>query len=102
MLDAQSMANATRILILGGGFAGVYTARHLQRIWRKDESVQIPLVSRDNYFLITPLLFEAGSGILEPRHSVQAIRPMFDAVRFIEAEVKAIVVDGRRGRGLLQ
>ena len=96
------MPHPTRIVILGGGFAGVYTARHLQRIWRKDKSVQITLVSRDNYFLITPLLFEAGSGILEPRHSVQAIRPMFDAVRFIEAEVKSIDIDAHRVQVLLQ
>ena len=39
-------------------------------IWRHDRSVEITLVSRDNYFLMTPLLFEAGSGVLEPRHAV--------------------------------
>jgi len=54
-----------RILILGGGFGGVYTARHLERRFRRDPNVQITLVSRDNYFLMTPLLFEAGSGVLE-------------------------------------
>ena len=88
--------NPTRIVILGGGFAGVYTALHLQRIWRRDPSVQITLVSRDNFFLMTPLLFEAGSGILEPRHAVNPIRPMFDVVRFIQADVQSMDLDARR------
>ena len=50
----------TRIVILGAGFGGVYTALHLQRLFRKDAGVYITLVDRDNYFLMTPLLFEAG------------------------------------------
>lgn len=80
----------TRVLILGGGFGGVYTARHLERLWRGSDAVQITLVNRDNYFVMTPLLFEAGSGILEPRHAVNPIRPLLDRTRFVEAEVRQI------------
>jgi NADH dehydrogenase len=90
------MPAPTRILILGGGFAGVYTARHLQRIWGRDASVQITLVSRDNFFLMTPLLFEAGSGILEPRHAVNPIRPLFTSVRFVQADIESIDIDARK------
>lgn len=90
------MPSPTRILILGGGFAGVYTAHHLQRIWGRDSSVQITLVSRDNFFVMTPLLFEAGSGILEPRHAVNPIRPMFTSVRFVQADVESIDIEARR------
>jgi len=85
----------TRILILGGGFGGVYTARHLERLWRGSGDVEISLVSRDNYFVMTPLLFEAGSGVLEPRHAVNPIRPLLGEARFIEAEVQHIDL-GRR------
>jgi NADH dehydrogenase len=85
-----------RILILGGGFGGVYTARHLEDQWRGSDEVEISLVSRDNYFLMTPLLFEAGSGILEPRHSVSPIRPLLRTAQFIEAEVHQIDLDRRR------
>jgi NADH dehydrogenase len=85
-----------RILILGGGFAGVYTALHLQRLRRKaKQPIQITLVNNDNYFLMTPLLFEAGSGILEPRHSVNPIRPLLHGARFVEADVERIDLENR-------
>src|SRR5688572_8220139 len=83
-----------RVLILGAGFAGVYTAWHLQRPRRTSgRPVEITLVNRDNYFLMSPLLFEAGTGILEPRHAVQPIRPLLHHTRFIEADVEHIDVD---------
>jgi NADH dehydrogenase len=96
MSNADSANQRTRIVILGGGFGGVYTAEHLERLTRRRrDDVEVTLVSRDNYFLMTPLLFEAGSGILEPRHAVNPIRPMFDRVRFVEADVLAIDLDAR-------
>jgi NADH dehydrogenase len=85
----------TRIVILGGGFGGVYTALNLEKRLADDPNVEITLVSRDNYFLMTPLLFEAGSGVLEPRHAVNPIRPLLGRTRFIEADVEAIDFDGR-------
>src|SRR5438105_2317925 len=82
------------IVILGGGFGGVYTARHLNRLLRRRDDVEVVLVSRHNYFLMTPLLFEAGSGVLEPRHAVSPIRKLFrrrtSRVRFIQAEVRSV------------
>lgn len=85
----------TRIVILGGGFGGVYTALHLEKRFAADPNVEIVLVSRDNYFLMTPLLFEAGSGVLEPRHAVNPIRPLLGRTRFVEAEVEQIDFEGR-------
>lgn len=82
-----------RILILGGGFGGVYTARHLEELFVESNEVHITLVSRDNYFVMTPLLFEAGSGILEPRHAVNPIRPLLKTTQFIEAEVLDIEIE---------
>src|SRR5829696_3889303 len=86
----------TRIVILGGGFAGLYTARHLQRLLRRRRDVEVTLVSRNNYFLMTPLLFEAGSGILEPRHTVQPIRPLFRTAHFVQAEIEKIDLAQKR------
>jgi NADH dehydrogenase len=56
-------------LILGGGFAGSYVARLLGRRGAT-------IVSPDNYMLYTPMLPEAASGTLEPRHVVVPLRQM--------------------------
>ncbi|MGB7157833.1 MAG: NAD(P)/FAD-dependent oxidoreductase [Tepidisphaeraceae bacterium] len=86
----------TRVLILGGGFGGVYTALRLQRsIGKRDRSVEVTLLSRDNYFLMTPLLFEAASGVLEPRHAVNPIRPLLKRCRFVEGEIDRVDFDRR-------
>jgi NADH dehydrogenase len=84
----------TRIVILGGGFGGVYTARHLEDLLGGRDDVEVVLVSRHNYFLMTPLLFEAGSGVLEPRHTVSPIRRLYRrSVRFVQADVQRVDFD---------
>ena len=89
-------SNVHRIVIVGGGFGGVYTAVNLGRLWRKRGGVEITLVSRDNFFLMTPFLFEAGSGVLDPRHAVSPVRKMLDApARFVEADLESIDFDRR-------
>jgi NADH dehydrogenase FAD-containing subunit len=47
-----------RILIIGGGFGGVYTAMYLQKLLAREGAVEICLVSRDNFFLFTPMADE--------------------------------------------
>jgi NADH dehydrogenase len=79
-----------QIVVLGGGFGGVYTARHLERLLSQRDHADVVLISRYNYFLMTPLLFEAGSGVLEPRHAVSPLRKIFRHVRFVQAEVESI------------
>jgi NADH dehydrogenase FAD-containing subunit len=76
--SSATSGSPTRVVILGGGFAGLYTAHHLQQLTRHDPSIELTLVSRDNYFQMTRLLFEDGSGVLEPRDAVGPIRPLFD------------------------
>src|SRR5271168_5203128 len=87
------MANPTRILILGGGFAAVLTARRLERLCKNRSDVQITLVSRDNFLLMTPLMFEACTGTLELRHCSVAIRAYLRKIRFIEGVVEQIDVE---------
>src|SRR5437764_9831848 len=57
------------VLILGGGFAGAYVARLLR-------GRHATIVSPENFMLYTPLLPEAASGTLEPRHTVVPLRAM--------------------------
>jgi NADH dehydrogenase len=82
-----------RIIILGGGFAGVTAARKLEHQLRTQPDVEIVLVSRANFFVLTPLLFEACSGTLELRHCAQPIRPALRRSRFVEAEVTGVDVE---------
>lgn len=81
------------IVILGGGFGGVATARHLERLLRRRNSVEITLVSRENFFVLTPLLFEACTGRLELRHCAQPIRAALRRTRFMEATVESVDVE---------
>jgi NADH dehydrogenase len=82
-----------RIVVLGGGFAGVTCARHLERLLRSRTDVDLALVSRDNFFVMTPLLFEACTGRLELRHCAQPIRAALRRTRFIEATIDAVDVE---------
>jgi NADH dehydrogenase len=85
----------TRIVILGGGFGGISTARHLERLCRRRPDVEIVLVSRDNFIVLTPLLFEVCSGTLDPRHCCLPIRAYLRTARLIEAAVHGIDLDRR-------
>jgi NADH dehydrogenase len=92
---AGSPLPKTRILILGGGFGGVYTARHLEKLCKGRPDVEIVLVSRDNFFLMTPLLFEVCSGTLDLRHCSVPIRAFLRTTRFGEATVQGIDLERR-------
>jgi NADH dehydrogenase len=94
MAEAKQTAR-TRIVILGGGFGGVYTARHLEKLCRRRPEVEIVLVSRDNFLLMTPLLFEVSSGALDPRHCSFPLRAFLGTTRFVEATVQGIDLERR-------
>jgi NADH dehydrogenase len=90
----------TRIVVLGGGFGGVTATRHLERLCGGRPDVELTLVSRDNFFVLTPLLFEACSGRLELRHCAQPIRPCLRRARFVEATVESVDVEQRAVRAV--
>ena len=84
-----------RIVILGGGFGGVYTAQHLEALCKNRSDVEIVLVSRDNFLLMTPLLFEVCSGTLDANGCSVPIRAFLRTTRFVEATVQAIDLERR-------
>jgi NADH:ubiquinone reductase (H+-translocating) len=90
-----------RIVVLGGGFGGVATVRHLERVLRRRTDVEITLVSRENFFVLTPLLFEACSGSLELRHCAQPIRAALRRSRFIEATVESVDLERQLVRAVV-
>lgn len=87
-----------RIVVLGTGFGGLYAAFYLGRMLRREPGVEIHLVGEHNYFLFMPMLHEAATGGLEPRHVALPVRRMLRKlpVRFHLAQVLAIDLAARR------
>ncbi|MGH7277615.1 MAG: NAD(P)/FAD-dependent oxidoreductase [Candidatus Rokuibacteriota bacterium] len=72
----------TRIVVLGGGFAGLEAIRVLERTLGGRPDVDVLLVSDKNYLLFTPLLPQVASSLVEPRHIIQPIRDLRGSRRF--------------------
>jgi NADH dehydrogenase len=89
-----SSARRQRVLILGGGFGGMYTARRLERRLPAD-AAEIYLVNPENYMLYTPLLPEAAAGTIEPRHVVVPLRQALRRTRVRVGNVTAVDLERR-------
>ncbi|HYB69781.1 MAG TPA: NAD(P)/FAD-dependent oxidoreductase [Candidatus Bathyarchaeia archaeon] len=98
VLARPSTSLAPRIVILGGGFAGVTAALEIARRCAGLLPVHVTLISNQNFFLFTPMLAEAATGAVEPRHILYPIRPLCGAwgVEFGEMHVEAIDLERRR------
>ncbi|MEP6586506.1 MAG: NAD(P)/FAD-dependent oxidoreductase [Candidatus Udaeobacter sp.] len=85
----------TRIVILGGGFAGVSTAMHLEKEFRDDPTVSLTLVSETNALLFTPMLAEVAASSLEPTHISTPLRSSLHRTRVVRAKVSGIDLESR-------
>jgi NADH dehydrogenase len=90
------MENKTpkRILIVGGGFAGLTVAMELERKLARDPSVEVTLVNRDNFFLFTPMLHEVAASDLTT--IVNPVRKMLRRVNFLAGEVDQVNLEQKR------
>ncbi|MCX5004797.1 NAD(P)/FAD-dependent oxidoreductase [Streptomyces sp. NBC_00638] len=82
-----------RILIVGGGYVGMYTALRLQRQLKPELNrgeVEITIVSPDPYMTYQPFLPEAAAGLISPRHVVVPLRRVLGQCRIIIGEVQSI------------
>jgi NADH dehydrogenase len=82
--------NKKKIVILGGGFAGVECARQLESHFGNDSKIELVLVSEDNFLLFTPMLPQVASGMIETRHIVMPIRAICHKTKFYEGRVKNV------------
>ncbi len=101
MADPAPNPPPTRIVILGGGYAGAYCAQALEKLLRRKglgARVRVTLIDRRNYFIVYPLLIEAGTGSLEPRHAVISIRSFLSTTEFQMAEVTTVDAAARTVR----
>src|SRR5258708_6942324 len=85
---------AKRILILGGGFAGVYTGRTLEKLLAPAEA-DITLVNRENYWVYQPMLPEVISGSIGLTDVVSPIRRLCPRTRLVMRELEAIDLETR-------
>jgi NADH dehydrogenase len=84
-----------RVVILGAGFAGLFTALRAHRLL--GDRAEITLVDRNDYFLYTPMLFELVSESLQTRHVARPLsRLVPSGVRCARAEVGGIDLAARR------
>src|SRR5262252_9535529 len=83
---AQNM----RVVILGGGFGGLYVALELEKTLGRDPDVNITVVNRENFFLFTPMLHEVAASDLDLTSIVNPVRKLLRRVNFMEGEVDKI------------
>jgi NADH dehydrogenase len=87
--------NRKRIVVLGGGFGGSYLAKELTR--RKyGLDAEVVVIDRNNYFIFSPLLVEAGCGSIEPRHCTVPIREFAPKAELLMAEVSGLDLERKR------
>ncbi|MFR9797735.1 NAD(P)/FAD-dependent oxidoreductase [Streptomyces sp. MS06] len=82
-----------RILVVGGGYVGMYTALRLQRKLRAElrrGGVEITVVTPDPYMTYQPFLPEAAAGSISPRHVVVPLRRVLPHCRIVVGEVTAV------------
>ncbi|MCA9812887.1 MAG: NAD(P)/FAD-dependent oxidoreductase [Nitrosarchaeum sp.] len=82
--------NKKKIVILGGGFAGLECTKKLEEHFQNDPEIEIVLVSEDNFLLFTPMLPQVASGMIETRHIVMPIRTIIKKAIFYEGRIKNI------------
>jgi NADH dehydrogenase len=83
------MPDRPHILIVGGGYVGMYTALRLQRKMRRNEA-RITVVDPQNYMTYQPFLPETAAGSLEPRHVVVPLRKVLKRSRVLTGLVTSI------------
>ena len=79
-----------RILILGGGFAGAYTALHLEKKLSQLPEVEIALLTKENFVLFTPMLHEVAGGDVAVTDVVQPLRKMLRRTRVAIVDIESI------------
>lgn len=98
-MKAVSSNNVARVLVVGGGYVGMYTALRLQRKLKQElrqGTVEVIVVDPEPYMTYQPFLPEAAAGSISPRHVVVPLRRVLPQCKVVVGEVTAIDHDERR------
>ena len=85
-----------RVLILGGGFGGLYTALELEKRLARGLGVEVTLVNRENFFLFTPMLHEVAASDPDFTHIVNPVRKLLRRTKFLQGTAAAVDLGARR------
>jgi NADH dehydrogenase len=85
----------TKIVIAGGGFAGLYAAMHFDKRLARRADVEVTLISNENFILFTPMLHEVAAGDLYPGDIVNPLRRILRHVNVFEADVQSVDLEKR-------
>src|SRR5215813_494249 len=81
----------TRVVIAGGGFAGLYAAIEFDKRLARRDDVEVTLISRDNFILFTPMLHEVAAGDLYPGDIVNPLRRILRYVNVSKPTCRALI-----------
>jgi NADH dehydrogenase len=95
--SSSASARYPRILIIGGGYVGMYAALRLQRKLRAGEA-RVTVIDPQSYMTYQPFLPEAAAGNLEPRHVVVPLRRVLPKVEILNGHIASVDHAGRRAR----
>src|SRR5436190_24384697 len=90
--DRKTTARTPRVVIVGGGFGGLYAARGLAR-----SPVNVTIVDKHNYHLFRPMLYQVATGLLSADEIAAPIRSIFCRQKNVEVFMDEVVgVDPQR------
>jgi NADH dehydrogenase len=84
------------VLILGGGFGGMYAALEFERALARGADLDVTLVNRDNFFLFTPMLHEVAASDLDITNIVSPVRKLLRRVTFFHGDIESIDLVNKR------
>jgi NADH dehydrogenase FAD-containing subunit len=84
------------VVIVGGGFAGVFCARALEQKLGPEAKRRVAIVAEENFMVFQPMLPEIAGSALAPRHVVNPIRRLCSGPTVLRAKVRDIDLPGRK------
>jgi NADH:ubiquinone reductase (H+-translocating) len=93
--SAHGAARHARVVVLGGGFGGVYTALALERLAAKGSAVDVALVNRENYLVFQPMLAEVIAGDVGILDTVSPLRQLLTRTELFVREVEGVDLQRR-------
>jgi NADH dehydrogenase len=96
--ETPNKMKQTKIVIAGGGFAGLTAATYLDKRLAHRDDIEVVLINRENFILFTPMLHEVAAGDLNPTDIVNPLRRILRRVKLVQADLQSIDPSVRRVR----